>query len=556
MIRPPRRLRLATIAVGTVSLALVAAGCGASSGTGSTASGPLTVVSGPSGPFVPGLNPFSTTDSPGLEQVTSLVYEPLIMFNGIKPTQKPKPWLASGYAWSNGGKTLTFTIPSGRTWSDGKPLTAQDVAFTFDYIKKNPALNINGIDFKSASAPSSTKAVLTFAGPGYTQLYNIGKVLIVPEHIWSSIKQPEKYSNDKPVGSGPYLLSGITSQAINFTKNPKYWQAGLPKVPQVRVVDYTSQNAAISAITAGQVDWNNVFLSDPAKQFTNQDPAHRKLWLAPSGDVFLCPNTKSGPLADATVRRALAYSIDRDKAIPEVEGHYYMPTDSVTGLRQGQTQYIPSDLASAKLNYDPAKVRSLLQSAGYTGKTGLVKDSSGKTLKLALMLPSDYTDWMSLGTLLVNEMKAAGIDASLQGTSTNSWTSSVATGHYQLTFCAQWSSGGPYTTFNALLSSKLSAPIGSNAVSNVARWDDPKTDSLLAQFRQSGDPTTQTKALQGVARIIAEKDPIIPLMSVSSFGSYTTIRATGFPSAQDPYQTDAISTPYTVDVLLHLKPAS
>jgi peptide/nickel transport system substrate-binding protein len=555
MIRPTTYVRLAT-AVGALSLALVAAGCGVSSTTSSGASGPLTVVSGPSGPFVPGLNPFSTTDSPGLEQVTSLVYEPLIMFNAIKPTDKPKPWLASDFAWSNEGKTLTFTIPAGRTWSDGKPLTAQDVAFTFNYIKKNPALNINGIDFQSASAPSATKAVLTFAGPGYTQLFNLGKVLIVPEHIWSSVAHPEKYSNDTPVGSGPYLLSGITSQAINFTKNPKYWRAGLPKVPQVRVVDYTSQNAAISAITAGQIDWNNVFLSNPAKQFTSQDPTHRKLWLAPAGDFFLCPNTKSGALGNATVRQALAYSIDRDKAIPEVEGDYYTPTDSVTGLRAAQTQYIPSDLTSSKLSYDPKKVRSLLKSAGYTGDTGLMKDSRGKTLKLALMLPSDYTDWMSLGTLLVNEMKAAGIDASLQGTSTNSWTSAVASGHYQLTFCGQWSSGGPYTTFNALLNSKLGAPIGSNAVSNVARWDDASTDSLLAQFRQSGDNATQTRALQGIARIIADKNPIIPLMSVSSFGSYNTTRATGFPSAQNPYQTDTIGTPFTLDVLLHLKPTS
>ena len=544
---PKRVVRYTALAAAAAGLAL--SGCGSGTpavSSGGTSSSVLTVVSGPTGPFVNGLSPFSASDSPASMGMTSLVYEPLIMFNAIAPTQPPKPWLASSFAWSNGGKTLTFTIPSGRTWSDGKPLTAADVAFTFDLLKKDPATNIQGITFTSASAPSPTTAVLTFAGPAYTQLFAIGKVFIVPKHIWSSISTPQNFANPKPIGSGPYLLTASTSQEMTFTKNPHYWQAGLPKVQTVRVIDYTSQNAAINALSAGQIDWSTLYLANPSQQFTGSDPAHHKLWLVPAGDWFLCPNTAVKPFSNVAVRQALAYSIDRAKVIPQVEGQFYAPTSSPTGLRAGQQQFMPPALASASLSYDPAKVRKLLASAGFT---------ASNPLKVSLMLPSPYTDWMSLGTLFVNEMKAAGIDATLDGVSANTWTSDVASGNYQVTFCGVWSTSGPYFTYNTLLNSHLGAPVGKSAISNVVRWNNHQTDALLSSFQSSGSASTQTKDVQGLATIIAQQMPIIPLMSVSSFGQYSTKNFTGFPGPGNAYQTDGILNPYTEDVIIHLVPA-
>jgi peptide/nickel transport system substrate-binding protein len=552
MLRHSNRAIRYTVLAAAAALAVGLAGCSGSvnvaggGGTSSSGSAVLTVVSGPSGPFVPGLSPFSSSDSPASEGVTSLVYEPLIMYNAIKPTQAPQPWLASAYAWSDGGRTLTFTIPSGRQWSDGTPLTAADVAYTFQLIKKDPALNINGVNFTGASAPSKTTAVLTFAAPAYTQLFAISKVFIVPQHIWSTISTPQSYANDTPVGSGPYLLSSITSQAMTFTRNPHYWQ-GQPKVSTVRVVDYTSQNAALNALSAGQIDWSTLYLSNPQAQFTGKDPAHNKLWLAPAGDWFLCPNTAAKPFSSVAVRQALAYAINRHTAIPEVEGQFYTPTESPTGLRAGQLQYMPSALSSATLSYDPAKVRQLLSSAGFT---------SSSPLKVSLLLPSDYTDWMSLGQLFVNEMNAAGIDASLNGVSSNAWTSDVANGDYQLTFCGLWTTDSPYTTYNTLLNSQFTAPVGKSAISNVSRWSDAQTDKLLTSYQGTDSTAAQQADVQGLATIVASQLPIIPLMAVSSFGQYTTQTFSGFPSAANPYQTDAILNPWTEDVILHLDPAS
>ncbi len=358
------------------------------------------------------------------------------MVNALNSSQV-KPWLASSYKWSAGGRKLTFTIPAGRTWSDGQPLTAADVAYTFDLIKKDPALNIHGVSFTGASAPSKTKAVLTFAAPAYTQLFNIGEVLIVPKHIWSKISNPTTYSNSKPVGSGPYTLQSTSPEAMTFVKNPHYWQAGLPKVATVRVTDYTSQNGALNALSAGQIDWSNLFISNAQEQWTSKNPTHNKLWLPPAGDWFLCPNTKVAPFNSAAVRRALALTIDRQKAVPEVEGKFYAPSTNPTGILASDTQDMPSQVreAGADLRCGAGQARSFIAAGMKAGPNGTLTLASGQPFKVSLLLPSAYTDWMSLGQLFVNEMKAAGIDASLDGVSSNAWTSDTTNGNYQVSFC-------------------------------------------------------------------------------------------------------------------------
>lgn len=544
----------AIAAVGGVSACSSSAGVSGASGGASGAGGASTPLKMAivGAPLTPGFNPFSLSDGAGTENVTSLVYEPLIMYN--LTGNSIKPWLASKWAWSDGGRRLTFTIPDGRNWSDGKPLTARDVAFTFNLINRFPALNTFGITFKSASAPNAHTAILTFAKPAYTQLFSISRVLIVPQHIWSHVANPSKDTNSKPVGSGPYLLQSFTSQSIKFIKNPHYWQPGLPKVDKVELDAYTTQNATNTAISAGQSDWSVAFFQNVKQQWTGVNPDN-KLWMPPAGDFFMCPNTADKTLANAAVRKAIAYSVDREKAIKEVEGPFILPSSSPTGLRQGQMQYMPSQFKGQQLSYDPAKVKALLTSAGYKrGAGGFFVGPNGQTLKLSLLLPSEYTDWMQLGQLFVNEMKAAGIEASLNGVSVNAWNSNVADGQYQVTFCGLWQTDSPYTTYNTLLNGKLTAPVGKAATSNVVRWNNATTNSLLARYATTNSKAAETRIIGQLATQVAEQMPIIPLMAVTSYGEYSTKRFTGWPNSSDPYQTNSRQMPWITDVLLHLKP--
>jgi peptide/nickel transport system substrate-binding protein len=553
-----RRRLLLLMAIVAVVVGIAA--CGGTAGGGSGGSSANSEAAGvftegtETGPNVQGFFPFTTSSNPYFQATLSLVYEPVLMYNVSNPKQI-YPWLASAYHWSNDGKTLTLTIPNGRKWSDGVPLTAKDVAFTYNLVQKYPALDVAGlVGLAGATAPTPNKAVLHFKNPAYAQMFEITLIPIVPEHIWSKLKNPTKFVDAKPVGSGPFLLKSVTPTETTFVKNPHYWQPGLPKINTIHIPVYSSTNSALEALSAGQLDEAGFWLANPAKEWTSINP-HYKQWIDTIGDVDVCPNTRVAPLNRAVVRRAIALSFNRQQDVPEIEHAQYSVVDNPTGLRNTWKQWIPAKYRNQKLTYQPKKVRQMLLGAGFKGgKTGFLSLPDGKPFTLSLMLPSGYTDWMNMGALMVDQMKAAGIDASLDGVSLNSWSTNTATGNFQISMCAVWESVSPYTTYNGFLNGALTAPIGKTAASNYSGWNDPGTNAALAAFYDTNNPATQKAEIAKIATTVATQDPMIPFATVGSFGEYNTTNWTGFPDASDPYQTNSGTVPFPEMVLLHLRP--
>src|SRR5262249_33689072 len=210
----PRRLLAACAVLGTAALL---AACGSSSNkssstasasnaaqtTSGSSSAVLTVESSQQNAITKNFNPNIQSSAATLLGATSLVYEPLLQANAIKPGQYYN-WLATGYSWSNGGKSITFTIRPGVKWSNGTPMTAADVAFTFNLIKKYADVNNTGLAIGSVSS-TGNQVTLNFASPQYANLQNIaGQTYIVPQSIWSKVGDPGKYADPSPVGTGPY----------------------------------------------------------------------------------------------------------------------------------------------------------------------------------------------------------------------------------------------------------------------------------------------------------------------------------------------------------------
>ena len=195
----------------------------------------------PLSPMTDTFNPYSATSTGHVETADALYNEPLFIWNILNPSEAPFPVLATGYSWSNGGKTLTLTIRSGVKWNDGKPFSASDVAFTFNMIRTHPGLDTDGTPVPvSATAPNATTAVLNFSAPEYTNLFLIGQTYIVPEHIWSKVN-PATFADPDPVGTGPYMLDKFTPQGFTLKENPNYWDKSAIHVPEISYPSY-SQN--------------------------------------------------------------------------------------------------------------------------------------------------------------------------------------------------------------------------------------------------------------------------------------------------------------------------
>jgi peptide/nickel transport system substrate-binding protein len=546
----------ALIAASACSSTVGAAGSGGGTTKSDSKHVILTVVGNTGGPQPKDFNPYLPTSGiNALWGAAGMIYEPLAQQNSVKPSQN-YPWLAKSWVWSNGNKTLTFHLRPGVKWSDGKPFTSADVAFTFNMLQKNPQINTGGINFSTVSAPDPMTVVMKFAKPSFTQFYYIAEAAyIVPKHIWASVSNPATYQNLKPVGTGPFELSSFQPSAMLLTRNPNYWQPGLPKIYGLRYVQYSSNTTAVEAQENGQVDWAGGPIPDGQKLYVDKAPQYNHFWYPANGIVSILPNQSVWPLNMVAVRKAISLAIDRQQISKVGENGYEPPVTSATGLLlPNYAAELDPKYADAKTTQNVAAAKKSLTDAGFKMGSDGVMALGGREIKLTLGDPSGFADYMTDDQVIASELKAIGIKVTVQGLSTNGWESDIATGHFDMTLC--WSASGDiYYILDSILDYKLSAPIGKSASGgDYERWNDPLTQSLFRQYQDSPTEAGRQKALSGLEGVMVNQVPVIPVVGASDWGSYSTRHATGFPSPSNPYDAATAGTPNGEVVALHLVP--
>jgi peptide/nickel transport system substrate-binding protein len=506
-----------------------------SAGAGNATGKTLVMESSPESTITQAFNPFVPTQAAYGMGATGLIYEPLIQFNLAAPP-KYYPWLATAYAWSNGGKTITFTIRQGVKWNNGTPFTPADVAFTFNMMKANAAVNLNGLKISSVSTSGNT-VVLNFPTAQFANLQSIGGTAIVPQAIWSKAGNPATFADPNPVGTGPFKLGSFTPQGFTLVKNPGFWQAANVKVPKVFFPVYTSNTGALSALFAGQIDWTGNYIPGLQKSFVNTNPALHHFWMAPGGTNSLIPNLNKWPTNQLPVRQAISAAINRQLLASEGEAGLENPVLNQTGLTTPLYDAWGGPVASLtnSATGSAAAAKQILQKAGYTmGSNGFFA-KGGKTVSLAITNPSAYTDYAQVDALVAQELRAAGIDATFQGQSVDAWNSDVASGHFQLT--SHWSNSGinPYQMYDGWLDSALAS--GSAATGDYERLNSPQVNSMLATLAGAETTAQQTAALEPIAKFVAANLPVIPTTTASQWFEYNSQNYTGWPTQDNPYET-------------------
>src|SRR5690348_16832719 len=198
-----RPRHLITVAV-LATAGLLAAACGgSSSSSGTSSSGPnevLTLDNESGGTWACDFNPFNLSY---VSFSVGNIYEPLVFENALQ-NSKTTPWLATSWAWGNGDKQLTFTIRNGVKFTNGTPLTAADVAYTFNLMKQHKTMDINSVwsVLSSVTQQGSNKVVMTFKSAAVPYFYYIAdQTPIVSKAIWSKIANPATYPDKHPVGT-------------------------------------------------------------------------------------------------------------------------------------------------------------------------------------------------------------------------------------------------------------------------------------------------------------------------------------------------------------------
>nr|WSZ98676.1 ABC transporter substrate-binding protein [Streptomyces sp. NBC_00857] len=542
----------------TTAVAALAAGCSSANSNANRsagASGVLTVGM-PNGPQTNNSNPFLSTSAGASLGYRYMIYEPLVMTNLVRPDEKGQPWLASAWKWEANFTKVTFTMNPKAKWSDGKPLTAEDAAFTFGLIKKYPALNGFGIPYDGIAAEGD-KVVLTFKESQFVNQNKIGTTYVVPKHIWQGVKDPATWPNRTPVGSGPYRLKTFTPQTTTLTATPSYWK-GTTRVKELRYTSYNDNSAQTTALGSGKSEWSFVFMPNYKQLYVARDPKNNKLWF-PSGLGIhgLWFNTKKGALSNASLRKAMAMVVDRRAIHVQAQATLYPEITNPTGvpLPAGESFLAPA-YKNATTKPDVAGAKKVLSDAGFTLSGGQLKDPSGKPVSLTFTDPAGWNDYITGLSIIKDNIKQLGIEAKVKTQTVEAWTSDVANGNFDATL--HWTNNGPtpYDMYQNIMDGSLLQPIGKSAsLGNFGRFDSPEATKALREYANAEEDSARTAAMNTLQKIMVDEVPMIPTAAAPLGAEYSTKNWVGWPSEADPYGPPQPTQPNALDIVLRLKPA-
>ncbi len=523
-------------------------------------------------------NPFLPT---GNHQLGShMMFEPLAYYSAFE--DKTIMWLAEGFEYSADYKTLTIKTRPGVTWSDGKPFSAEDVAYTFNSLVEVGSGVKWGADvqqfLEKAEATDENTVVLTFKVPAprffefVSYKMDIG-VYMVPKHIfetqdWTSFTDFD-IEKGWPVTTGPWRVVFSSPEQKVMDRADDWWgvAAGVGQLPAMKRFIYLpdpGEQGLVTGIIANSYDIDTgIQPASFATVFEGNDKV--TTWTGkelPYGNVDWWPhslyvNNEVEPWSDPNVRWALSYYINRDQIIEIGWSGASSPSTlfvpDYPGLQPFLEAAQPLIEANPYLEFNPAKGDELLTAKGWTkGGDGMWVDETGKPVQLEII---SFFDFTAVGPVVVEQFKQAGIEATYS--EPPNFFERFAAGEYT---GAMFGHGGSYSSdiyYSLRLYQSASEKIPGGHLVNFSRWHNDEYDKLVDEL-YGISPTDMEAVLAIWNKAMAIWLPEIPDIQMSQ-GLHrlpmNTTYWTNWPTAENPYVNPAhwhLTWPY---VLHQLEPA-
>ncbi|MGW0060226.1 ABC transporter substrate-binding protein [Streptosporangium sandarakinum] len=451
-----------------------------------------------------------------------LVYETLFHYD--PNAAKLVPWLAESGSWT-GDKTYEVKLRSGVNWSDGKPLTAKDVVYSYELGKMETIPFHNMWDWlKSVEAVDDRTARFTFSKANYQEWdFNLYGRAIVPEHVWNGRSEEDVLNgvNENPVGTGAYTYKSHSQDRVVWQRRDDWWgKTALNMEPKPRyIVDIAtpSNEVAMGMLLQKGLDLSNNFLPGVANlvkggfgitSFYNEPP-----YMLSANTAWLVPNTTRKPMGDPAFRKALASSVDTKKIVEGVYGNL-VKAAGPTGLLPQWDQFVDqAAVSSAGFSFDSGKAKKLLADAGYKDRDGdgLVENKDGSKIKLTLIVPSGWTDWMEAARVIASGAKAAGIDVTPDFPDFNALVEKRNKGDFDLVLNNERQlSNTPWTYYEYVFQlpvRKLQTTV------NFGRYENERAWKLVQELDQvkTDDVAGMKAKIAELQKFQLEELPVIPL---------------------------------------------
>ncbi|MEU0948538.1 ABC transporter substrate-binding protein [Streptomyces canus] len=529
---PARRTVLSGALAASAGFVLASCSPSASSGDSTT----LTVC-GQSDNLTQVFNPFLTRSANALAYTPAgqggFIYEPLVQINTVD-IGKDIPWLAKSWKWSDGNKKLTLTLQTGVKWTDGKPFSAEDVVFTYELLKKYPGLNLAGVAFDTVRVRGSGEVIMTFTKPAEQFFTNIMSTPIVSQHVWSKVGDPTKYTDNNPVGTGPFKLASFSSQSFVLDRNEDYWQTKA-EITSIRFIAFKDNQSMTNALVQGQVDWGGSYIADADKTYLARSKDNH-YWAPQAGTDGLIPNLERWPLSDIAVRQAISLGVDRKQI---AAASHDSPATSVTGLPMPAYEgEVAPQYKGVNFTQDKGKAERTLKDAGYAKGGDGYFHKNGKRVEFSISFPSSATEIASRVQVLVSQLKDIGIKLNVDTTSANDINVLTARGDFDSTMGYPV---GPapraFSFYNDTMNPNLYYPVGKSTPTwqNIERFRNAEAADLFKRYSEAATDKDRQDILNKIQQVFVEELPWIPLFYWGFYADWSTAKVTGFPSVADPY---------------------
>ena len=363
------------------------------------------------------------------------------------------------------------------------------------------------------------------------------------QHVWKDVKDPVTFTNDEPVGTGPFVAETFSTQAVRVLKNPNYWIKGQPYVDAAAWFATNGNDTSLLKMLKGETDYGYIAIPDPNKDYKDKG-AQYSYWWPVNNLNALYLNTTRAPFDDAAFRRALALAINTkevaDKAYAGV-----VPAADATGIIPGQQKaWKPAAAAALAPKLDPAAADAALTAAGYK------KDAQGRRLgkdgqplpAFKILVGSGWTDFITMAQVIGEQLRPLGISTTIDQQVFASYAGSFQTANFDTGVSWGWGAGPtPYNLYYQSFSPEFSAPVGKTASSNLTHFTDPALTQAIDAFSATSNPAQQKALMSTMVTTVMKAQPWIPLTARTSFNVYNTSRFTGFPDASNPYNEGSTS---------------
>jgi peptide/nickel transport system substrate-binding protein len=443
------------------------------------------------------------------------------------------PGLAESWEEVEPGIEYVYTLREGLTWSDGEPLTADDVAWNIntgrDQGWDNMVSTVGNIE-ATAEDERTVRLVSSVPDPKLPTM----DVYLVPQHIWEPIATDydaaTQYAAEDGVGSGPFVMTEFTpGQSVVMAANPGYWgwEGEEPPYDQVIFRLFENPDAMVAALQQGEIDAAQGF---PASSYDalEADPNIEVVAGQQGGfdEIAINGGAAEGQphpaLLDVEVRRAIAHAIDRPAVIEDLWFGLASPLETLSP--SADPKWIPEIPEENQLAYDPDLANQILDDAGYmdTDGDGIREMPDGTdplVIRHAVNTDGDLAG--SIGDLMVGWMEEIGIGVELEAYDQDALFGVIVDGTYD-TFFWGWV---PFVDPDPMLSYFTEAEIGNF---NDANWFDPAYDALYTEQNQEVDPDRRVEIVHEMLTMFHDSAVYIPMYVAPDLQAYRTDTFEGY----------------------------